>query len=476
MNVLDWSVPYMKHFEEMTRIPHGSCNEKAYSDYLVGWAKEHGLRCVQDELYNVVIYKSASAGYEDHPPVILQGHIDMVCTKTEDSNHDFQKDPLELYIEDGFLKARNTTLGGDDGVGVAYMLAILESDSLAHPPLECTFTVQEETGCIGVAGLKKEYFQARRMIGLDDVGGGTSYVTTAGSQLVQFSRTIDWEPACDPAYELKLSGLLGGHSGVDIDKERGNAIQLAARILFALQKQGNLRLAWANFGTADNVIPSYGTVRFTTDQPADAVAAEVEDWNQIFHKELEFSDAGLQITLSSASVDKVFSARDSQDVICFLRYLPNGMRNRSMRFENLPVASSNLGTVRVEGDTLTANNCHRGAIVSYLKDMEEVQQMLCSVYHMNRKVTGFVAPFDYIENSPIRAALAQAFHDVTGRELQPVCVHGGIEAGYFKEMYPEMDIVTIGPLVLDEHMVTERLDLKSFEEIWNVVVKFLASL
>lgn len=177
MDVLDWSIPYMKHFEEMTRIPHGSCNEKTYSDYLVRWAKEHGLRCVQDELYNVVIYKSASAGYEAHPPVILQAHIDMVCTKTEDSSHDFQKDPLELYIEDGFLKARNTTLGGDDGVGVAYMLAILESDALAHPPLECTFTVQEETGCIGAAGLKKEYFQARRMIGLDDVGGGTSYVT-----------------------------------------------------------------------------------------------------------------------------------------------------------------------------------------------------------------------------------------------------------------------------------------------------------
>ena len=234
--------------------------------------------------------------------------------------------------------------------------------------------------------------------------------------------------------------------------------------------------AWADFGAADNVIPSYGAVRFTTDQPAREVAAQVEQWDAVFRKELEFSDPGLQITLSPAQADRVFSARDSRDVIGFVRFLPNGMRSRSMRFENLPVASSNLGTLRVEGDALVATNCHRGAMVSYLEDMEQVQEMLCSVYQIQRTVTGYVAPFDYIEHSPIRAAPAQTFHEVTGRELQPVFVHGGIEAGYFKEMYPEMDIVTIGPLVLDEHMVTERLDLKSFDEIWTVLVKLLASL
>ena len=164
MKVLDWSVPYLKYFEKMTRIPHGSFHEKRYSDYLVGFAKDHNLKYVQDELYNVIIYKPGSAGYEEHAPVILQGHMDMVCVKTPESTHDFEKDPLKLYIEDGFLKAKDTTLGGDDGVGVAYMLAVLGSDTIAHPPLECVFTVQEECGCGGAAALKKEYFEARRMI------------------------------------------------------------------------------------------------------------------------------------------------------------------------------------------------------------------------------------------------------------------------------------------------------------------------
>ena len=476
MDILDWSVPYLKYFEEMTRIPHGSCNEKQYSDYLVDWAHAHHLRYIQDKLGNVIIYKHASAGYKDHAPVILQAHMDMVCAKTPDSAHDFTKDPLDLYIEDGFLKARNTTLGGDDGVGVAYMLAILASDELAHPPLECVFTVQEETGCAGAAALKKEYFQARRMIGLDDVGGGTSYVTTAGSQLVQFSHPITWEAASAPAYELKIGGLLSGHSGVDIDKERGNAIKLAARTLFALQKKEDVRIAALDFGSADNVIPAYGSAVFTTDLPVGELMDEVEKCRATFLRELEFSDAGLTMELAPSQAEKVASSQDSQDMIQFFRYLPNGMQHKSMRFENLPTASCNIGTLRIQGDMMLANECHRGALLSYIHDMEEDQEMLCSCFHMGRKVTGFVAPFDYIENSPIRAALAKAFHEVTGRDLQPVCVHGGIEAGYFKELYPEMDIVTIGPLVLDEHMVTERLDLKSFHEIWQVVTRLLSAL
>lgn len=475
-NILDWSVPYMRHFEEMARIPHGSFNEKTYSDYLVNWAKEQGLLYVQDEMYNVIIYKPASRGYEDHAPVILQGHMDMVCAKTVDSKHDFTKDPLDLSIEDGFLKAKNTTLGADDGVGVAYMLAVLESDEIAHPPLECVFTVQEESGCNGAAALKKEYFQARRMIGLDDVGGGTSYVTTAGSQIVRFSRALAWEKARNPAFELEIKGLLSGHSGVDIDKERGNAIKLAIRFLFSLQKMGDVRIAKAEFGVAENVIPASGNLTFTTNIPFEEVMVEFENCYKKFFKELEFSDAAFEMVLTESKVEKVLSAKDSQDIINFFYYLPNGMQHRSMRFEDLPVASCNIGTLFITEEGMIADECQRGALPSYIEDMEEIHKMLCGLYGMGREITGIVAPFDYIENSPIRNALAKVFREVTGRTLVPVCVHGGIEAGYFKLLYPEMDIVTIGPLVLDEHMVTERLDLKSFEEIWEVLVKVLGEL
>lgn len=476
MKVLDWTIPHHKYFEKMCRIPRGSFHEKRYSDYLVGFAKEHNLKYVQDDMYNVIIYKPASKGYEDHAPVILQAHMDMVCVKTDDSNHDFEKDALKLYVEDGFLKAKDTTLGGDDGVGVAYMLSILESDTLAHPPLECVFTVQEESGCNGAAALKKEYFEARRMIGLDDVGGGTSYVTTAGSEIVRFRKKITWEEADYPAYRLKIGGLLGGHSGVEIDKERGNAIKIFARTLFALQKKGHIQLAELEFKGAENVISTSGTAVFTTYIPKSRVMSEFRKCRTMIERELEFSDAGFEMTLIPCEVEMVLSEKDSSDIINFFRYLPNGLLHKSMKFEGLSVASANIGTLNLTQEEMIADECHRGALISYIEDVTELQEMLCEKYGINRMVTGVVAPFDYIDNSPIRGALAKAFLDVTGRELQPIAVHGGIEAGYFKQLYPEMDIVTIGPLVLDEHMVTERLDLKSFDEIWEVLIKVLAEL
>ncbi len=476
MAVLDQTIPYYRYFEHMTRIPHGSRNEKAYSDFLVSWAEEHGLECLQDEMYNVVVCKPASEGYESHPPVILQGHIDMVCAKTADSSHDFTRDPLSLYIEDGFLRAKNTTLGADDGVGAAYMLSVLESDSLKHPPLECVFTVQEEVGCRGAAALKKEYFKAKRMIGLDDVGGGTTYVSAAGSQNIVFSRKISRETSALPAYRLEISGLRSGHSGVDIDKERGNAIKLAARLLYELQKKGKILISDMQFGTADNVIPGHGTAVFAAGISYETITEETERMKNIFAKELEYSDPDLKMTLVPTEAESVLTESDSRDLITFFRFLPNGFRHKSIRFPGLTTASCNIGTIHLNEESMTAEECIRGAVGSYIDDMEEEQIRLCELYGIDRKVTGRVAPFDYAEHSPIRNALAEVFREVTGRDLQPVFVHGGIEAGYFKLMYPEMDIVTIGPLVIDEHMPSERLSLESFDEIWKVLTRLLETL
>ena len=476
MGVLDKSVPYYKYFEEMAAIPHGSYNEKQYSDYLVTWAKEHGLRHVQDDMGNVVMYKPASAGYEYHPSVLLQGHMDMVCVKAPGSRHDFTKDPLDLYIEDGWLRARDTTLGGDDGVGCAYMLSILESDTIAHPPLECAFTVQEEVGCNGAANLKAEYFSAKRMIGLDDVGGGTSYVTTAGSQVLQLTRKVSWEHGERPAYRLHIHGLLGGHSGVDIDKERGSAIKIAAQTLFALSKEGSVRLADVNIGDAGNVIPSNGTVVFTASMPGEEVFSAVGKWLETFRAQLQWSDPGLQMDLTECSTDKVMSEDDSRELISFVRFLPDGFFHRSMRFEGLTTVSSNLGTWKVDGDTVSFECNSRSSLESYIDMLEEEQQFLCGVFRIQRRETGRVAGFDYIENSPIRAAVDKAFHEVTGRHIEELFVHGGIEAGYLTRLIPNLDVVTIGPLVPDEHTINERLNLKSFDEVWQTLVKTLVAL
>ena len=476
-NVLYHEILHQKHFEEMTRIPHGSGNEKAYSDYLAGWAAARGLSYVQDEIGNVIIYKAASAGYEDHAPVLLQAHMDMVCNAVPESTHDFTKDPLELYVEEDWLKTRGTTLGADDGVGIAYMLALLEDDTLCHPPLECVFTVQEEVGCNGAAALKKEYFQARRMIAMDDVGGGTSYVTTAGCHLMRFSRPVSMEPSAGPVYELDIRGLLGGHSGVDIEKERGNAVELAVRTLYGLLEEGGLQLIWADLGAATNVIADSGKIAFTTELDPEQVKDHVAAMEARFRKELEFSDAGLVMTLTCGeSLGQAVCIEDTREILQFFRLLKTGMQHMSMRFEGLTMASANMGTLKLKDGQMTADYSTRSALTSYLESLAEEQTLLCRLFHMKRQVLARVAAFDYIENSPIRKELEQAFTEVTGRALQPIFVHGAIEAAYFKELYPEMDIVTIGPLVVDEHMPTERLSLKSFDEIWEVLKNLLARL
>lgn len=475
--VLDPNVSYYKYFEDMTRIPHGSYHEKAYSDYLVNWARERGLKCTQDELYNVIICKPASPGYEDRPAVILQAHMDMVCVRTPDSNHDFEKEPLQLYVEDGWLRARDTTLGADDGVGCAYMLAILDSGDIAHPPLQCVFTTQEEVGCNGAAALKPEQFYAKRMIGLDDVGGGTSYVTTAGARISRIEREVVWLPTGgEPAYRMEVGGLLSGHSGADIEKERGNAIKIAAAILFQLQKKGSVQLCQVNMGAADNAIPATGTVVFTSSMAPGQVAEIVTEYTEIFRWQLRESDPGLEIHLTDCRAERKMSQQDSKELITFLYVLPNGFRHKSMKLKDLTIASSNLGTWEIQGDKVVFTHNMRSAMDSYLDLMEDELEVLCGLFHLRRQVTARVTGFSYIEHSPLRKALDQAFFEVTGRHIQELFVHGGIEAGSFSRLVPGMDIVTIGPLVLEEHTVNERLNLQSFDDIWKTLLKLLASL
>ncbi len=475
-NVLDHDIPYYRHFEEMTRIPHGSYNEKPYSDYLVRWAKEHKLKYVQDDMGNVIMYKPASAGREDRAPVLLQGHMDMVCDKTPESTHDFKKDPLQLYVEDGWLKAHNTTLGADDGVGCAYMLSILENDNLAHPPLECVFTVQEEVGCNGAANLKAEYFSAKRMLGLDDDGGGTSYVTTAGSQLTKLNRAVHWEAGTRQAYKLSVGGLLGGHSGVDIEKELGSSIKIAASVLFGLLKKGELRLADINMGSASNVIPCHGSVVFASSLDGSEVRAVVDKYLRIFREQLRWSDPNLEFELSECEVDKVMSEADTRDIVCFTRFVKDGFFHKSMRFDGLTTVSSNIGIWKLEGDEVYWECNSRSSMEAFIDMIEEDHLASCETYHIERQETGRVSGFDYIEDSPIRKALDTSFFEVTGRHIVEIFVHGGIEAGHLTKIIPGLDVATIGPLMEHVHTVNERLNLESFDVIWATLVKMLALL
>lgn len=475
-HVLDQSFLPEKYFEEICAIPHGSCHEKPLSDYLAEFAEAHGLRYKQYPNWNVIIYKPASAGYEDHEPVMLQAHIDMVCEKEPGYEHDFEKDPLSLYVEDGFLKAKGTTLGADDGVGVAYMLAFLEDNTLPHPPLECVFTVQEEVGLIGAAELAYEDITAKRMIGLDDMGGSTCYVSACGGQYMELEGTYE-VTGCDlPGYQIVIGGLTGGHSGVCINKERGNAVKLAARVMHALCRAFEVRIGDYFGGDKDNAIPVYSKVTFGCDADEAALREKVDEMADIFRTELAFSDPGVTVELKQAECPQAFSAEDSLRLVDFLYVLPDGFRHRSMAIEGLTTVSENLANVRTADGTVTIKNFARSEIATFLDQMEEEYRILGGLYGFALTCDNRSPGWKFDENSKIRESLFAAYREVNGSDMKMIAEHGGLETGYISGGIPGIDIVTCGPHCEGYHTPEEKLDLASFRMIYEVLKRTLKTL
>ena len=474
--ILNHELAHQKYFEELTRIPHGSFNEEAYSKVLEAFAVEHGLEYKRDEMNNVIIYKPASTGYEDHEPVILQAHMDMVCEKNKGTEFDFEKDALKLYIEDGFLKAEGTTLGADDGVGVAYMLALLEDKDAKHPPLECAFTVQEEVGLFGAMALRKEDFKGKRLINLDDGGETATCTTSAGGINVIMKKDRILVPNETAGYQLDISGLSGGHSGGEIDKEKGNANKLLARILFVINERLGLQLSSIDGGIKDNAIPREATALFVSDAKEEALLACVKEMEQIFQQELEFSDPSVQATLKPTEISEVLSIEDSEDVCSLLMTLPNGLRHHSMKIEGLSTASSNIGVVTTTEDAILINCSLRGAMESYVDTLALEMDCLAAAFHFDSEHEARYPSWSYRENSPLRSTMQEVCRKLYGQELELVAVHGGLECGVFKAMDEDMDIVTMGPKMQDIHTPQEALDLASFDGCFNFLKNFLEAL
>ena len=361
--VLDWSKAHQKYFEEMASIPHGSYFEKQYSDYLVDFARKQGLKYKQYDMGNVIIYKEASPGYEDHPAVVLQAHMDMVCEKTPESTHDFEKDPLELYIEDGWLGARGTTLGADDGTGVCYMLAILADHTLSHPALECVFTVLEEIGLDGALALEPGDLKGRRYINLDGGGGGIeTVITAAGGLRWNGIQKVHWADADKPGYRLTIGGLDGGHSGGCIHMEKGNALKICARMLKEFRKEGTITLSAMDGGSKDNAIPRDCWAEFSTDIGEEKLRNIVSALGGQIKEELRYSDSGLTIVLEKAAVTQVWSQEESDKLADFLFICPTGPRHKNVNIVDHTIASENLAVVKTEGQQVKVSVSMRSAL------------------------------------------------------------------------------------------------------------------
>lgn len=464
------------YFEQLCAIPHGSGNTKQISDYCVNFAKEHNLRYIQDESNNVILFKEGSAGYETSEPVILQGHLDMVCEKEQDCSIDFEKDGLELQINGDWIEARGTTLGGDDGIAVAYALAVLDDDTLAHPPLEVVFTVDEEIGMLGAQAIDLSMLKGRRLLNIDSEEEGSFLTSCAGGMQATVTIPVSYREEEGVCFQLTVENLLGGHSGSEIDKERANAIVLLGRCLDTLQEVDDIEIISMEGGLKDNAIPRRTICRFLTPQKnAEEVEGVVKHLEEIFRKEYAVSDPDVTLSLERETVKKeqVLDFKSKAKVLYFLRTAPNGVQNYSMALPGLVETSLNAGIMKLTEHELTVVYSIRSSVQTRKYDL--LQKLKLQAVFMGGVVTveGDYPAWEYKEESNLRKALAEAFFTVYHKEPKFEAIHAGLECGLFSGKLEGLDAVSFGPDILDIHTTQEKLSISSTERVWNLLVEAL---
>ncbi len=467
------------YFEEISRIPRGSGNIKGISDYLAGFARDHGLSYVQDEMYNVIIRKPATPGYENAPAVILQGHMDMVCEKRPDVEHDFTKDPLKLIIRDDCVYADGTTLGGDDGIAVAYALAILDDDSLQHPALEALITVDEEIGLLGAAGLDGSLLSGKRLINLDSEEEGVLWVSCAGGAHAFSNIPVRRVEAEGTLIRLQVSGLNGGHSGAEIDKIRANANLVMARYLHSMSDNQDFGILSFEGGTKDNAICRESAARILV--PAGTEQAFI-DFAQLLTRELRTeyvnTDEGVTITAVCEGGQKamVLDTTSQEKVLFFLTMLPNGVAKMSGAIKDLVETSSNLGILKLEEDHLTACTSVRSSIGTAKDCLLDKVRYLTEFLGGDLTVGGQYPAWEYAKESHLRDVMLSVWKNMTGEELPVKAIHAGLECGLFCEKIKGLDCVSLGPRIVDIHTSEEHLYISSTATIYNYLVEVLKQL
>ncbi len=467
-------------FEEISAIPRGSGNEKEISDYLVKFAKDRGLWVHQDEAYNVIIKKKGSAGAEDKAPVMLQGHLDMVCDKLAGVEHDFETEGIELIVKDGVLSANGTTLGADNGVAAALMMMVLDDDEMKHPPVECVFTTEEEVGLNGAQALDKSLITARTMINMDSEEEGVATISCAGGLRIQLTRPIKREAAEGSLVSIQIEGLLGGHSGMDISKERQNANLLMARMAESLLRNTDGKLVTFAGGTKDNAITrECGASLIYTDQ-AEAEKAEklacalAEDFaDEITPYEPDFA---CEISVEDGRTASAISAEDAEAFISAIRLAPNGVHRRNLKMDGFVVVSSNIGVVRAEEDKLVIVVSPRSSVASLQEDTKARFQTLADSFGFETEYSGEYPGWSYAEESKIREVFVESFRELFGRELKLEAIHAGLECGLFTEAIPGLDAIAVGPTLYDVHTPDEHMPLDSFERFYELLKDVLARL
>lgn len=495
-----------KHFDAITKVPRPSKKEAKAIDYLQKTIRELGYDPIVDEVGNVVVRKPGAKGHESAPRLLLQCHVDMVCEKNRDTAHDFEKDPIPAYVDGDWIRARGTTLGADNGIGVATALALLEAKDLVHPPLEMLFTIDEETGLTGASALKEDSIESRRMLNLDSEEEGIVYVGCAGGGDTVGRLELDFEDLEEKGYAqrmLLISGLKGGHSGTDIDKGRGNAIKILGQTLRALFKAiPGMRVSALSGGSKRNAIareaeafvhlpegdldkaqeviaalqaevisalaPVEPDLKIELSQPAIGSEAPA--------KALSFQVGPLKVDLEMSKEPKIIKKKHIRRILDVIQALPHGVLRMSSDIDGLVETSTNLATLVMDGDELIIGTSQRSLIDSVKAEAIAQVQAIFRLADFDVKRGAGYPGWKPNMDSALLAAFQKAYAEIEGKAPQVLAIHAGLECGLIGETFPGMDMISVGPTILDPHSPDERLSIPDTRKFWNVLVRLLEQL
>lgn len=449
------------YFKDISDIPRESGNEEGVRQYLLNFAKENNFKAKVDKIGNVIIYVPATKGYENRSSVALQGHMDMVCVKTLESTHDFTKDPIELQIDGDFLKAKDTTLGGDNGIAIAMALDVFTDKTVKHGPLEGIFTVSEETGLTGAFNIEEDNIKSRKLINLDSEEEGIIYIGCAGGIETQATLKADKDKVDSSykGYKLTVKDLLGGHSGAEIHMQRANAIKLIARTLVDLK---TLRLASIEGGTKRNVIPSSCVSVFAIDQSEEkALKDAVEKLKLIYKEEFSIQEPNITISLDEEKVEKAFSTKDSTNFIRSLYIAPHGVASMSMELKGVVETSSNLAIVKTTATGLEAISSHRSSIMSSRDDIANRCAKAFLTCNADVVQVGAYPSWKPDLSSKLTKFCAKAYEEYANKKPVLTAIHAGLECGIINSRIKGMDSVSFGPDMFGVHSVNEKLSISS---------------
>ena len=471
----------LKWFEQINQIPRCSGNEAALINWLVDWAQENHLASKTDKCGNLLIKVPASSGYETASSVIIQGHLDMVCEKTPDSHHDFRQDPIQFVYEDEWLRANKTTLGADNGIAIAIAMTVALDQTSAHPPLELLFTIEEETGLIGATALEPHFVEGRTLINIDSEEEGVLMMGCAGGLTSHLSIPLTRAevPSHFQPFKIKAGGMTGGHSGIEIHKEKANAIKVLARTLQMLTQQIDIRLANLQGGTAHNAIPRDSeALIFVSQNKVELIKPLVAKAETIFKAEHKNTDLGLLLQLETCetTLTKASTFENTQQIIDLLLALPYGIAVMSTEIEGLVETSNNVAQINIEEDKVNIITSQRSSVESRLDaithQIEAIARLSGGQVYSNTHYPAWQPNL----KSPLLAKTVEVYHQLFGKKPIVEVIHAGLETGVIGQKIPNMDMISFGPTIKNAHSPDEKIHLGSIGKVWDLTVALLKEL